>query len=321
MPGSIELPTVVSRVAAAPPGAPAVLPHPLQRVWRALDGLPPLSEVADIRGGISCSLSRREIAERLVSTTPRPGFRGGLLRVEDGFEPLIVRGYLYVNMADEEMCRQAQALDWDRPKVIVNGVRLGRGPWPITGAPDWEGTMISQRFHALWPHGDLPIDVLAALLNGPVANAYLSAHGTTRDNRIETLARVPTPRFSPAPVAAIHAAVAEYRSARAEWVARSSDDATLEGVCRDALYRIDAELLAAYDLPPRVERELLDSFAGHRRPGPVAFDRYFPEGFRPALPWRMYVSGVIKHAGARATLQRLPVFRDAALSEMVANLG
>ena len=84
---------------------------------------------------------------------------------------------------------------------------------------------------------------------------------------------------------------------------------------------LDAELLAAYDLPPRVERELLDYFAGHRRPGPVAFDRYYPEGFGPALPLRMLVSGELGRASANQTLQRVPVLRDPVISEMLAELG
>lgn len=94
----------------------------------------------------------------------------------------------------------------------------------------------------------------------------------------------------------------------------------MESRCRQALLRVDAELLTAYDLPPKVERELLDYFAGHRRPGPVEFHRYYPEDFRPALPLRMLVSGELQRASAEETLKRLPVLRDPVISEMVADL-
>ncbi len=94
----------------------------------------------------------------------------------------------------------------------------------------------------------------------------------------------------------------------------------MECRCRQALLRIDAERLTAYDLPPRVAREPLDYFAGHRRPGQVEFDRYYPEDFRPALPLRMFVSGELERASAAQTLQRLPVLRAPAISAMVADL-
>jgi hypothetical protein len=173
----------------------------------------------------------------------------------------------------------------------------------------------------MWPTKELPIEVLAAIVNGPVANAFVSLHRTSRDNRIATLERIPTPGFSPESCAAIVAAVAAYRTARLRWLAQPFGAAELEQQCRQALYRIDAELLTAYDLPPRVERELLDYFAGHSRPGPVEFDRYYPDDFRPAVPWRLFVSGELRRASARQTLRRLPVLRDPAIAEMVGELG
>jgi len=83
---------------------------------------------------------------------------------------------------------------------------------------------------------------------------------------------------------------------------------------------MDAEILTAYDLPPRLERELLDYFAGHQRPGPVKFDRYYPPDFRPAIPWRDYISEEFRASTARRTLERLPVINDPIISAMVEDL-
>lgn len=302
---------------------PTLWLQPLQSVWAALGGLPLLGEEADIRNGIYYGSDLSTAAENLVSPTPRPGFQQGLVSVSDGFEPLFLRGHQYLNMADEVMYVRSRAhlFPWDQPKVIVNGARLSGGVWVISGVPDWQGLVVFHNFHAVWPMGSLPLDALAAILNGPIANAFMSVHRTSRHNRIKTMSQIPVPHFRPETMAAITAAVGKYRSARAEWLAQPSDSTDPEKRCRQALYDIDAHLLAAYDLPPKVERELLDYFAGHRRPGPVAFDRYYPEDFRPALPWRMYVSGTVSRASGRATLERLPVLRDPAISEMVAGLG
>ena len=105
-----------------------------------------------------------------------------------------------------------------------------------------------------------------------------------------------------------------------QWLAQPVPHGTMEERCRQALLRIDAELLTAYDLPPRLERELLDYFAGHRCPGPVKFDRYYPDDFRPALPLRMVISGELERASAEQTLRRLPVLRDPVISEAFAEL-
>lgn len=303
--------------------APSLWLSPLRRIWRALDGLSTLADAADIRNGIYYRLSVKDQAEQLVSKTPHEGYEPGLLHVSDGFEPLSLTGHVYLNMDPSVMYEKSKAhlFPWHLPKVIVNGVRLSGGAWVMTGVPDRAGLVAYHLFHAMWSRGELPIEVLAAIVNGPVANAFMSLNRTSRHNRIETMNRIPIPHFPSETVDTISTAVADYRSARAEWVVRPFAHEHVEQRCRQALYRIDAELLTAYDLPPRLERELLDYFAGHRRPGPVEFGRYFPEGFRPSLPWRMYVSGALERAGAHTTLERLPVLRDPAISEMVAELG
>jgi hypothetical protein len=52
----------------------------------------------------------------------------------------------------------------------------------------------------------------------------------------------------------------------------------------------------------------------------VHFDRYYPPGFRPAIPWRVFISEEFRVSGARQTLQRLPVLNDPIISAMVADL-
>jgi hypothetical protein len=309
--------------APGPVASPLLWLRPLQRVWQTLEGLQTLADAADIRNGIYYQLSLREHADLLVSSEPRRGFRPGLIRIRDGFEPLAIVGHVYLNTDPAVMYERSKAhlLAWDSPKVIVNKGRLSRGPWVVAGAPDHLGLTVFHLFHAMWPRGEFPIEVLAAIVNGPVANAFMAGNRTSRDNRIDTINRIPIPRFEPGALMRISAAVIEYQTARADWAEIRSDQDEAAARCRRALYQIDAELLKAYDLPPRIERELLDYFAGHRRPGPVEFHRYFPDGFRPALPWHSYISGAAQRASARSTLARLPILQDPAISEFVAELG
>jgi hypothetical protein len=54
---------------------------------------------------------------------------------------------------------------------------------------------------------------------------------------------------------------------------------------------IDAEVMRLYDLPPKLERQVLDLFNGSRRPG-VDFELsgYFPRDFRAYIPLHEYLS-------------------------------
>ena len=76
---------------------------------------------------------------------------------------------------------------------------------------------------------------------------------------------------------------------------------------RSALLRLDAEILRLYDLPPRLERELLDLFAGHQRAGvPFTFERYYPEGYEPWFSLHEYLSQEYKSSTAGAFQSRKP---------------
>lgn len=60
---------------------------------------------------------------------------------------------------------------------------------------------------------------------------------------------------------------------------------------RSLLLAIDAEILRLYQLPPKLEKELLDYFAGWPRPGvPFEFDRYYSPGFESYVPLHVYLS-------------------------------
>ena len=57
------------------------------------------------------------------------------------------------------------------------------------------------------------------------------------------------------------------------------------------LLSIDAEVMRLYDLPPKMEKRVLDLFQGSQRKGvDFRFDGYYPHGFESAIPLHEYLS-------------------------------
>ncbi len=293
---------------------------PLQGVWEALGHRPRLGEFAEIHRGIEYNVPFEANVADLVSDLPRKGFAPGLANVTTNFEPYAITAFKYLNMSPDRMLYQAYKRPWHRLKVVINAARLSRRGWSLSGAVDDQGLVCYQRFHGCWPKADLPVEVIAALLNGPVANAFVREFRTARDNQKRLLEQIPVPTFTPAHTEQIVSLVRGYRESRALWLANPSQRDYHARDCTKAISRIDAEVLAAYRLPARVERQLLDSFAGFERPGPVDFDRYYPQGFLPAIPWSVFTSEAWQSSSAARTLARLPVLHDPAVSAMVETL-
>ena len=67
-----------------------------------------------------------------------------------------------------------------------------------------------------------------------------------------------------------------------------------EDRANSALQEIDAEILRAYDLPPRMERRLLEYFRGETRPTLHAWTHWLPEDFQPFIPLHEYLSPEFK---------------------------
>lgn len=243
---------------------------PLQAVWDELKPLQRLGEIAEIHRGIEYNIPFEENREELVSNEPRPGFSRGLARVTDDFEPYFAEPFVYLNADPKVMRWKAYKYSWEKPKIIANAARLSRGAWVIAATIDEQELVCYQRFHGIWSNGVLPLEVIAALLNGPVANAYLSTHNAKRDIRIETINQIPIPKLSRSQISLIVSLVREYMSYRKQWLVQSEQAQYFERRCRGLLRQIDAELLGAYNLPIHLEQELIKYFEGSKRPGPIS---------------------------------------------------
>jgi hypothetical protein len=108
---------------------------------------------------------------------------------------------------------------------------------------------------------------------------------------------MPVPKTMPGDVERVaDAAKAYLKAARHSSQAASPER---EEELRELLLKVDAEVLRLYRLPPRVERMLLDVFAGEQREGVAfGFKRYFPEDFESWIPLHEYLSEGYRQATA-----------------------
>lgn len=258
---------------------------PMQPIWDALAELSHMERVAEIHRGIEYNVPLDENKSYLVSTIEQLGFVKGLASVTDEFEPYATISSLYLNIDHKLMRGNAYQHPWEQSKIIANAARLSRGPWTIAASVDEQGLVCYQRFHGIWPKGELPLEVIAALLNGPVANAYISTHRTSRDNKIETIEQIPIPKLSLSQIRLIVSLVREYMSYREQWRSQPERAEYFEGRCRGIISQIDAELLSAYNLPMHLEQELIKYFDGYKRPGPILLTQV-----KPSPAKRLYTS-------------------------------
>ena len=266
-----------------------------------------LVDFISVHRGIEYNLPFAENEASLVANEDRLGFRPGVRVVQGAVEPFVIIKSVFLNASLGLMRTFAHKFPWHEPKLVVNASRQSRGPWNISASVDYQGLVCYRNFHGVWPKGELALEVVAALLNGPVANAFVSTLGENRYIRANTLKDIPVPEFDQTQQQIIASMVQQYSEVRRLWLSGELVADEAHERCSQLLRSIDAEVLKAYDLSPRVERMLLDYFTGHPRLGPVDFTEYFPPDFKPFIPWHIYISEEFKEASAKNTLNRLPV--------------
>ena len=273
----------------------------LDELWELVDRYPRLGEMADVYRGLQW---RKQGSGK--SDVPRAGFVPGVFKPADSLVQYGLHNVVFLNMApDAAMFPGPLSRPWDKPKVLTNVARLSRGPWRLAAAADRSGLVASQGFFSAWPtSAELPLEALEAILNGPLANAFLTERASNQHITNELLKLLPIPKRHD--LNRIVKAVKRYRAARAtagEQVLRSAD--TDERLNR-LLIEVDAEVLRAYDLPSRAERLLLAFFRGHEHERRVdhSFRGWLHEDF--TADWALAFS---PHSGLEAattspTLQR-----------------
>ena len=153
-------------------------------------------------------------------------------------------------------------------------------------------------------NGGPPIELVWAVLNSPIGNAYAYCNTMQKHIYDGLIAAMPLPKHWEEQVRPIVDAANAYIA-----VVEASESALFQpdtkNEVKQALLALDALVLKLYDLPPRLERQLLDRFTGKERKGVGCdFRGYYPLGFTSYLPLHMVISDRFQRAAADATAAR-----------------
>jgi len=266
----------------------------LREIWEYLTYCPKLSAVATPSRAIEWNMPLDTHRDILVREEPFPGSRRGVppLAKFDSFQKPSIK---HLNFDEEFRYREAFDLPWAQPKVIMNKTRRSRGMWCVSAFADLEGLACYRTFIPVWPKDPALTVAVAAVLNGPVANAFIAAHSSKTFITHDNINAIPFPILSSRRIADINRLVASYQSAIEEDVFPRT---IAEDKADRLLRQIDASILDAYGLPPRLERRLLDSFNGEKRIVPFAFADYFPTDFTPCFSLKEWLTGKPSQATA-----------------------
>jgi hypothetical protein len=273
----------------------------LREVWEYLGALPKLEDYADIKIGVQYEPAAvKDRLHKVVQTKPFPGSKPGIYNVTDGFRAFVAEDTVYLD-TDKSLRRKralgAWDLDWDRPKVVVPAACTSRGPWHYGAAIDKTGRLVSRRFYAVWSKNtSIGIEFLVALLNSPIAQAFVYAYSGKRDIPARVYKSIPVPPNMEKADLLVQSLVNKYIAIQS----------SVPEAANELLLRIDAEILKLYNLPPKLERQLLDIFWNDtRRRVPFVFNGYIPPENGSWIPLHIYISKQYKSATPEKILKQV----------------
>ena len=196
----------------------------------------------------------------------------------------------WMNLSSEVIRRRVYGIGTGKPRILMNYARVGSGPWRIKALIDREGRPVTSAFLAFQIQNvNWSLFSLWAILNSPFANAYMYCNSMERHNLAGTVRKIPIPSCTKGNLEKLEGLVAEYFKTLEKKDSEFGID--VRDKARQLLLSIDAEVMRLYDLPPKMEKRILDLFQGVKRKG-VDFDfkGYYPEGFESAIPLHEYLS-------------------------------
>jgi hypothetical protein len=196
----------------------------------------------------------------------------------------------WMNLAPEVIRRPVYGLETGKPRILMDYARVGSGLWRIKALIDQEGRPVTSAFLAFQVQDEnWSLLALWAILNSPFANAYIYCNSMERHNLAGTVRAIPLPLGEKSSLDKVEGLVGEYFALMEKKVSQFGVDA--QGKAKHLLLSIDAEVMRLYDLPPKMEKRILDLFQGVQRKGvDFEFKGYYPEGFESAIPLHEYLS-------------------------------
>jgi type I restriction-modification system DNA methylase subunit len=274
----------------------------LPEVWAYLRSNPTVGEVASVGQGFSFAEKGLIAEARKAGSHQLPdsvrAFLGGVRNVSIWEVPSAV----WVSPSRTPINPWRSGQYTGRPQVLVNYVRVMRGPWRIKALLDNEGHAAINTYTTVRPiTGGPPVEFIWAVLNSPLANAFVYCRTFQRHIYDSVIGQVPLPPHWQEDVAPIVAAAKEYVA-----LVRDPIDFALKGdseiAVREALLRMDAAVMKAYGMPVHLERSVLDLFRlpqtnkkSRRRKGVgCTFGDYFAPDFKSLIPLHKYISSAYR---------------------------
>jgi len=240
----------------------------LEEVWSACADNPTLANVASVGQGLIYRGADLPSGSTTYSEDEFEGGHRGFVLFDRGLQVHELPKGHWMNLAPAVIRRAVSGTTVGIPQVLLNYAPASRGPWRLKALIDKQGHPVTSRFITVRPTASIySIETLWAILNSPVANAYVYSHLGKRDNIVGDIRKLPIPKVRSfegvegAAIAYLAAASSETASAKLERL----------------LLRVDSEVLKLYSLPLELERRVLELFSDRKRVGvPFRQTRYLP---------------------------------------------
>ena len=277
----------------------------LDELWVYLSREPKLGEVATVGQGLSHLGKELPVGAWTIHYRPDEDDCLGVASVSNNLAICGMPPLVGINLNRDVLLRTRFGMPTGKPQVLVNYAPVARAPWKLKAALDAGGVALTSRFLAVRPKREGPSAlVFWAVINSPIANAFSYCYLGKRALLSGTMRKMPFPSQWQARASSIEQAALRYRQLTTSDGPLFDASATPNAI-RDALLTMDAAVLRAYDLPPRLERQLLDLFTNVERKGVGCdFQGYYPAGFTSYLPLHMIISDQFQRASANATADR-----------------
>lgn len=241
----------------------------LEEVWVSLADNPVLEDVAGAAKGLdykgklppgSITYREQEFAGGL------PGF----VRLDRNIQLHELPKLYWMNLDPSVISSSRSGTTVGIPQVLLNYARASRGPWRLKALIDKFGHPVTSRFIPVRSAGSLySVEVVWALLNSPIANAYSFSHLPKRDNIVGDIRRIPIPKVS---------SFERVQAATSDYLEAAGSPGVGPASLQKLLLRVDCEVLKLYALPPELEQSLLGLFTDWERVGvPFRQARYLPK--------------------------------------------
>ena len=252
----------------------------MEEIWSALAANPKASDFADLVKGLDYRSTDLPEGVRTYSEFRFPGAHRGFIRLERGLQIHTLPTLYWMNLDKDAIKTERSGTAIGIPQVLMSYARVSRGPWRLKALIDSDGHPVTSRFITVRPR-TVSLEVLWALLNSPVANAYAFTHLAKRDNLVGEMRKIPMPTG---------ADFEEIAIAARTYITAANKQAERDKL-QQLMLKVDAAVLRQYALPIELEWKLLALFTGWNRVG-VPFQQcsYFPPELMHQMPFADFVT-------------------------------